>query len=120
MDLFEKDGNHYLLLVDYFSKYPEVTKLSATTTLTVISVLKTMFARHGILEVVRSDNGPQYSSHKFAVFADSYGFQHCTSSPHFPQSNGQAERTVQTVKRLMSSSSDLPLALLSHRATPLP
>ena len=97
-DLFEKDDNHRLLLVDYFSKYPEVTKLSATTSLTVISVFQT---------IVCSDKGPQYSSHEFAVFADSYGFQHCTSSPHFPQNTGQAERTVQTVKRLMSSSSDL-------------
>jgi hypothetical protein len=53
------------------------------------------------------------------VFADSYGFQHSTSSPHYLQSNGQAERMVQTVKRLMSNSSDLYMALLTYRATPL-
>ena len=68
--------------------------------------------------MVRSANWRQYSSHEFAPFADSYGFQHSTSSPYFPQSNGQAERMVQTVKRLLSNCSDPFMALLTYRATP--
>ena len=36
--------------------------------------------------MVRSDNGPQYSSAEFMSFASSYGFQHITNSPKFPQS----------------------------------
>ncbi len=81
--------------------------------------MKGVFARHGIPEIVRSDNGPQYSSHEFASFADSYGFQHLTSSPYFAQSNGQDERMVQTVKRLLLNCSDPFMALLTYRATPL-
>ena len=64
-DLFEKDG---LLTVDYFSRYPEMTRLTITTSAAVIASMKAVFARHGIPEVVRSDNGPQYSSHEFAMF----------------------------------------------------
>ena len=119
-DLFEKDGAHFLLTVDYFSRYPEVTRLTTTTSAAVIASMKAVFARHGIPEVVRSDNGPQYSSHEFAMFSDSYGFRHSTSSPYYPQSNGQAERMVQTTKRIMSNSSDLYMALMTYRATPLP
>ena len=118
-DLFEIDGTHYLLTVDYFSRYPEVTKLTSTTSATVITTLKSTFAQHGILETVRSDNGPQYSLREFAQFASSYEFNHITSSPRFPQSNGQVERMVQTVKRMLKRSKDPYIAMLSYRATPM-
>lgn len=102
--MFEIDGTQYLLTVDYFSRYPEVKKLSTTTSTTVITALKEVFARHGIPEKVRSDNGPQFASEEFARFASSYEFRHVTSSPKFPQSNGQVERMVQTVKRMLKAS----------------
>ena len=51
----------YLLVVDYFSRYPEIAKLSSTTSPATISVLKSIFARHGITETLWSDNGPQYA-----------------------------------------------------------
>ena len=116
-DLFELNGVHYLLTVDYFSRYPEVTKLACTTSSIIITALKAVFSRHGIPEVVRR---PQYSSHEFAAFAKSYGFKHATSSPLYPQSNGQAERTVKTVKQLISQSNDPYLTLMTYIATPLP
>ena len=87
--------------------------------MSVISALKSVFSRHGIPEIVRSDNGPQYSSAEFMSFASSYGFQHLTSSPKFPQSNGQAERAVQTIRNLLKKLDDLYTSLLSYRATPL-
>jgi len=69
----------------------------------------------------RNSNKWQWSSsHKFADFAFSYGFHHITSSPCYPQSNGQAERVVQTVKKLLGSSDNPYLALLTYHATPMP
>ena len=109
-----------VLVVDYISRYPEVLQLRSTTSSAIIRALTSIFTRHGIPEVLRSDNGPQYSSQEFAKFASSFEFNHITSSPRFPQSNGQAERTVQTVKRMLTNSEDLYIVLLSYRATPLP
>ena len=60
-DLFELKGHQYMVTVD-FSHYPEVAKLTKTTSSIVISKLKDVFARHGIPEIVRSDNGLQFST----------------------------------------------------------
>ena len=83
---------------------------------------KSIFALHGITEVVISDNGPQYKSKEYDNFAKTWGFQHKTSSPTYPQSNGLAERTVQTVKNLLkkvlSSGQDPYLSILCYRNTP--
>ena len=119
-DLFELNRDHYLVAVDYFSRYPEVIKLSTTTSTAVIAALKSIFSRHGILEVVRSDNGPQYASQEFSTFTESYGFRLVTSTPQYQQSNGQAERTVQTMKQMLKKSGDMCMALLRYRSTPLP
>ena len=116
-DLFELNNNHYIVIVDYFSRYPEVCQLKSTTS---VSVVKTLKARHGVPSVLFSDNGPQFNSTAFKEFSSQYHFQHVTSSPRYPQSNGLAERTVKTVKALLTRSSDPQLALLNYHATPLP
>ncbi len=56
--------------------------------------MKSIFARHDIPELVVSDNGPQYTSQEFEEFEKAWNFQHQTSSPAYPQSNGLAERSV--------------------------
>ena len=110
----------YLLLVDYYSRYIEVNKLTSTTSASVIIALKAVFFRYGIPSSMVSDNGPQCASHEMKQFAESYGFTHVTSSPHYPQSNGLAERAVKAAKKLLEQSPDPYLAPLSYRATPLP
>ena len=90
-----------MLVVDYFSRFPEVIKLTSTTSASVITVLKLIFSRHGIPEVVHSDNGPQYISNEFMQFAQDYGFHQVMSSPHYAQSNGAVERIVQTIKGMI-------------------
>ena len=112
---------NYLLVVDYFSRYPVVIKLGNITTSTaVISALKSIFSQFGIPETVMSDNGPQYASQEFCDFSHSYNFSHITNNPYYPQSNGLAERGVRTVKQLLTDSSDVRMALLNYRSTPLP
>ena len=86
------------MVVDYYSLYPEVKHVPSTSSTAVIKGMKTVFARHGIPHEVISDNGPAYDSAEFAKFAEGWDFAHTTASPHYPQANGLAERTVRTVK----------------------
>uniref|UniRef100_A0A8C5PPV9 Gypsy retrotransposon integrase-like protein 1 n=1 Tax=Leptobrachium leishanense TaxID=445787 RepID=A0A8C5PPV9_9ANUR len=118
-DLFEFEGTHYILLVDYYSKFIEVDTLKNLHCRSIIEKLKAQFSRHGIPVILRTDNGPQYAAEEFKVFCQSYGITHRTSSPHTPHSNGEAERAVQTVKKLWAKASDKHLALLDYRTTPL-
>ena len=57
---------------------------------------------------------------QFSEFAKTYSFSHITSSPHYLQSNGHAERAVKTVKKLLTDADDPCLSLLVYRTTPLP
>ena len=57
----------------------------------VIRHLKSIMARHGIPAEIVSHNGPQFSSEVFAEFTKLYGITHQTSSPRYPQGNGEAE-----------------------------
>lgn len=119
-DLFQLSNDVYLLVIDYFSRYIEVAKVShSQTSQEIIRNLKEVFARHGIPERIRSDNGPQYSSAEFAQFVKDWNIKHVTSSPKFPSSNGEVERGVKTVKSLLKKGGDHSKALLSYRSTPL-
>ena len=79
------------------------------------------FARHGIPDVLITDSGTQFSSSEFAKFAEAWKFEHKTSSPHHPQSNGKAENAVKICKNLLkkarADNRDPLLALLDWRNT---
>lgn len=119
-DLFQWQNGNYLVVIDYFSRYIEVCSLPGSTSAKqTIARLKAVFARYGCPEVLVTDNGPQFSCHDFAQFAQDYDFAHVTSSPRYPRSNGEAERAVRTVKSLLVKEGDFHKALLAYRATPL-
>ena len=119
-DLFQLNRINYLVVVDYFSRYFEVVKLTSTASCAVIEAVKNIFSRYGIPETLISDNGPLFSATEMKDFSHSFRFQHVTSSPYYPQSNGQAERTVQTAKRLLFAGDDLAISLMNYRTTPCP
>ena len=118
-DILEFKGHHYLVTMDYYSKFIEVDRLKELSAKCSIDALKGQFARHGIPRQLRSDNGPQFASAEFAQFCQYYDVEHVTSSPHFHSSNGQAEKGVQIVENLWRKSKDPYLALLDYRATPM-
>ena len=48
MDLFHYNGADYVIMVNYFSKYPEIARLNGTSAAAVIPHVKGVFARHGV------------------------------------------------------------------------
>ena len=85
--------------------------------------MKAVFAELGIPSVIVSDGGPQYTSVEFKDFMKQWQIEHRVSSPQYPQSNGMAERYVQTMKtsliKTMEEGEDTDMALLAYKAIPL-
>ncbi|KAJ8874636.1 hypothetical protein PR048_025502 [Dryococelus australis] len=103
----------------YLTVFFWICPLTHMSDVTVIGKLKEVFARFGIPEIVRADNGSQFVSCNFQSFAQSYNFQVVISSPHYPQSNGCVEVAVTVTKSLLKNNVDISLALLSYHTTPL-
>ena len=100
-DPFRLHGHYYLLMVDYHSKFIVIETLKNLQSSTVINKCKKTFSQFGTPKELVTDNGPEFSSHHFRSFSKTWDFEHRTSSPHFHQSNGLVERSIQTVKRTL-------------------
>ena len=122
-DIFYFDGDSYLLIVDYTSRFPVVRKLKSITAQHITSQVKLIFSEYGWPETIISDNGPCYSAEAFTKLMIDYSVNHITSSPHYPLLNGLAETYVQIVKNLFYKAQeegvDLYKSLMMYRNTPL-
>jgi len=90
-----------MVTIDYYSRFFEVDRLMTKSAKEVIKKLKAHLARHGIPDQLVSDNRQPFASASFQEFADTYNFEHVTSSLTYPQSNGKVENAVKTEKTLL-------------------
>ena len=123
-DLFYWNKMDYPVVGDYFSKFLIMRKIPNSSTPSVIKELGIIFTEIGRPFMLKSDNGPCYTSREFRYFLDFYKIHHITSNQHYPQSNGFAEALVGILKKLMEKSvKDGKLwnyGLLGYRITPVP
>ena len=121
------DSKCYLdVVIDQYSKFPEVDIVSSTSFEKLRPVLDRIFSTHGIPETVSADNGPPYFSHDLKMYAEEMGFKLTPVSPEDPQANGFAENFVKILCKLIHTASvegkdpraELYKYLLHYRATP--
>ena len=122
-DLFHYESQPYLLIVDYTSRFPIVRGLKSMSAQHITEHFKSIFSEYGWPDTVVSDNGPCYAAETFANLMKEYAVNHITSSPHYPQSNGLAEKFVQIVKNLFykvkEEGADIDKYLMIYHNTPL-
>ncbi|CAH8671840.1 unnamed protein product [Schistosoma bovis] len=119
------DGTTYLILVDSYSKWPEILPIAPPSITRTIKLLNRIFAQHGLPEAIVTDNGSQFTSSQFRDFRLQNSINHVRSPPYHPQSNGQAERFVDTFKRAMlkargegTTEDIIERFLVAYRTTP--
>ena len=120
-------GSMWLLLVDSYSKWPEVIQMNTNTTSSAtIRAFRSIFARTGIPICLVTDNGPQFVSEETEMYLKSCGIKHITVPTYSPKSNGICERLVQSWKYAMTKMAEtckdvcknLNDFLLTYRNTP--
>lgn len=120
-------SNDYLLVVvDYFSRFIEIEVMRTIDSDETIWRLKVIFARLGYPESITADNGRQFVSEKFRAFCLQKGIELISSTPYWPQQNGEVERQNRSIlKRLIISQNekrnwkeDLLEYLVMYRTTP--
>jgi transposase InsO family protein len=85
-------GEYLMVLIDEYSRYPVIEILRSTSASTVIPILDKVLSTLGIPKVIKTDNGPPFTSYDFRQFATYMGFRHRRITPLWPRANAQAER----------------------------
>lgn len=120
-DILEHKGVSYLVAIDFFSKWIELVRLKNKQGSTLNLELLKIFASHGYPRVIIGDNMP-LGSFECIEHARKIDAKIITSSPHYAQSNGLAERSVQICKNILKKSENeeaVLKALLAYRTTPI-
>lgn len=66
----------FLVVVDAYSRWLEVRLMLSTTSEAVIKSLRSLFATHGLPDLLILDNSLQLTSVAFEVFLASLGIRH--------------------------------------------
>ena len=99
-NIFYFEGDIYLLIVDYTHCFPIIRKLSSMTGKDIAHHMQSIFSEYGWPNTLVTYNGPCYTSKEFQLLMQTMSVNHLTSSPHYYQSNGLAEKFVGIVKNL--------------------
>ena len=122
-DIFHYESHSYLLVVDYTSRFPIVRELKSMSAQHIVEHFRLIFSEYRWPDTLVSDNGPCYIAETFTNLMKEYAVNHITSSPHYPQSNGLAEKFVQIVKNLFHKAkdegTDIHKCLMIYHNTPL-
>ena len=119
-------GEYLLVVTDAYSRFPEVEIIKSTSFKSTVPKLDAIFARHGVPDILKSDNGPPFNSHEFGQFAAQLGFKHQKVTPLWPQANGGVERCMPMLKKVIRSAhienknwkQEMYKFLRNYRATP--
>ena len=115
-----------IVLVDYYSKWPEVGFCSSPSTEAVIEFMESVASREGYPLQLVSDNGTAFVSAEFTAYLRRVGVQHVRVTPYHPRGAGAVERLNRVVKSALQTASKerrdwtqaMRQFLMTYRSTP--
>ena len=119
-------GEYLLVLIDRYSRYPEVEIVRSTKASVVIPKFDKIFATHGIPFSITTDNRPPFNSEAYRRYLHTLGISYDTATPKWPQGTAEVERFNQPLGRALITAKvegriwqqELNRFLLQYRTTP--
>ena len=119
-------GEYLFVVIDAYSRFPEVEVVHSTAASAVIPKMDRIFATHGLPRVIRSDNGPPFNSEDIKRYMAENGINHSRITPLWPQANSEAENFMKPMTKAIRSAytegkswkKHIHKFLLNYRSTP--
>ena len=95
-------GEYILVMIDEYSRYPEVEFVTSTGAQAVVPHIDKVFSTHGFPEVVKTDGGPPFNgneSHEYQLYMKWAGIKTKVVSPEDPEANGLAENFMKVISK---------------------
>ena len=96
-------GENLLVLVDYYSRFPEVEIMTKITAEALDPRLRRIFSRYGVPQRIVTDNAQTFCSTHFANLMAEYGIKHRKITPLYPQANGAVERLNRNINKVVKT-----------------
>ncbi|KYN20078.1 Uncharacterized protein K02A2.6 [Trachymyrmex cornetzi] len=117
------EGQYLLIFVDAYSKFIEVMTTPTISSSRTVELCREVFSRYSPPDILVSDHGTQFTADIFTQFCKEMQISHILTAVNHPQSNGRAERMVDSVKRAIAKNpsnwkKELQDFLYSYRYTP--
>ena len=127
IDHFFYEDKVCLLVIDALSKYIEVEIVKNVTVQETIDTLRVIFSRHGLPDVICSDNATCFTSSYFSSFLSCFGIEHLHLTLRLPMARrrgggGVRVRVIKDLLKKQQSTESLPnriaRVLLYYRCVP--
>ena len=99
-------GEYLLVMIDMYSRYPEVEIVRSTSADAVVPHIDKVFSTHGFPEQVLTDGGPPFNgtgSHPYYLYIKWGGVDNRPVAPEDPEANGLAENFMKVIKKISQS-----------------
>jgi len=119
-----RGNQHVLVLTDYYTKWVEAFPIKNMEAETIAKILvREIIVRHGVPERVITDRGSQFMAKVYREIAEMVQMKHSPTTAYHPQTDGQTERTIGTLKRIIGKlvkeidewDLQLPYAVFAYR-----
>ena len=92
-------GEYLLVVIDAYSRFPEVEIVKSTSAVSTIAKFERIFATHGLLHIIKSNNGPPFNSNNIRLYMKENGIKHQRITPLWPQANSEVENFMKPMEK---------------------